>query len=56
MARVFSSANGNLIAITDLDAGGNPVRVTLGVGQGTLTLSTTANLSFTAGDGTGDQR
>ncbi|MBI5760347.1 MAG: tandem-95 repeat protein [Planctomycetales bacterium] len=51
---VFSSLNGNQISVTDPDAGGNPVRVTLSVNNGTLTLSTIAGLTFTNGDGTSD--
>ncbi len=51
---VFSAANGNLIFISDVDAGGDPVQVTLGATDGTLTLSTTSGLSFTVGDGTND--
>jgi len=49
---VFSTANGNAISVADLDAA--TLRVTLGVGHGTLTLSTTAGLSFNSGaNGTG---
>lgn len=51
---VFSSANGNQISISDPDAGANPVQVTLTATNGTLTLSTTAGLTFTVGDGTAD--
>jgi hypothetical protein len=51
---VFSSANGNQISISDPDAGASPVQVTLTVTNGTLTLSTTAGLTFTVGDGTAD--
>ena len=42
------------ISVNDPDAAPNPLRVTLGVGSGQLTLSTTAGLTFTQGDGTGD--
>ncbi len=42
------------ISISDLDAGANPVRVTLTADHGTLTLPGTAGLTFSAGDGTGD--
>jgi hypothetical protein len=52
---VFSAANANLISISDVDAGSDPVQVTLRATDGTLTLSTTTGLSFAAGDGTGDQ-
>ena len=51
---VFNSANGNLISITDADAGSNSLQVTLTVTSGALTLSGITGLTFTAGDGTGD--
>ncbi len=50
----FSSANGNLISIADLDAGSSAVEVTLTATQGTLSLSGTSGLSFSSGDGSGD--
>ena len=50
----FSTANGNLISISDVDAGCDPVQVTLKATDGTLSLSTTSGLSFTVGDGTDD--
>jgi CSLREA domain-containing protein len=50
----FSAANSNLISIVDLDAGANPVQVTLTATNGTITLSSNAGLSFTTGDGTAD--
>ncbi|QAY77378.1 tandem-95 repeat protein [Sphingosinicella sp. BN140058] len=49
---VFSAANANAITVSDAEA--STLRVTLSVGQGLLTLSGTAGLSFTVGDGTGD--
>jgi len=54
-ARVFSSANNNRISISDSDAGGNPVAVTLAATNGTLTLSGTTGLSFSTGNGTGNR-
>ena len=51
--KVFSSANGNQISITDVDAGGNN-EITLSVTNGTLSLSGTAGLTFIVGDGTAD--
>jgi hypothetical protein len=51
---VFSAANSNLISISDVDAGTDPLQVTLKATDGTLTLSGTSGLSFIAGDGTGD--
>src|SRR5262249_17368827 len=49
---VFSG--GNLISITDVDAGSSPMTVTLQAVNGTLTLSQTSGLVFTTGDGTSD--
>lgn len=49
---VFSGANGNRISISDLDAGGNPVRVTLAATNGTITLNGIGGLTFSLGDGT----
>lgn len=51
---VFSSAVGNAITVSDIDAGSNPVIVTLTTTQGTLTLGGTAGLTFGTGDGTDD--
>jgi len=51
-ALVFSTGNGNAISVSDPDS--NPVKVTLTVTHGTLTLSGTAGLSFITGDGTSD--
>jgi uncharacterized protein (TIGR03118 family) len=52
---VFSAGNGNAISVADIDAPVTPVQVILTAANGTLTLSTTAGLSFIAGDGTADQ-
>ena len=49
---VFSIANGNAIAVADVDAA--TLRVTLAATNGTLTLASLAGLAFTAGDGTAD--
>ena len=51
-ALVFSSANGNAITISDSDSGGNPEQETLSVNNGTLSLSQTTGLTFSAGTGT----
>ncbi len=57
-ALVFSSAAGNAFAVSDVDAdaGGAPgdVQVTLAATNGTLTLASTAGLTFSDGDGAGD--
>lgn len=50
----FSSSQGNQIWVSDPDAGNSPVRVTLRVAYGTLTLASFAGLTFSAGDGTDD--
>jgi hypothetical protein len=50
----FSAAKSNLISISDVDAGAAAVRVSLVATNGTLTLSSTAGLAFTVGDGTAD--
>ncbi|HSE31384.1 MAG TPA: choice-of-anchor Q domain-containing protein, partial [Pyrinomonadaceae bacterium] len=52
--KVFSSGNANQISVADVDAGSNPIKITLTATNGTLTLSTTAGLSFITGDGTAD--
>ncbi|MBA2634146.1 MAG: tandem-95 repeat protein [Chloroflexi bacterium] len=54
VAEVFSSANSNLISISDADAGTNPVQVTLSGVNGTVTLNGTTGLVFSVGDGTND--
>jgi large repetitive protein len=45
----FSSGNSNAISIADAAAGTNADSLTLSVSQGTLTLASTAGLSFTSG-------
>jgi CSLREA domain-containing protein len=51
---VFSAANSNAISVSDIDAGTDPLRVTLTATSGTLTLGRTTGLTFTAGDGADD--
>ena len=46
---VFSGATGNALSIGDVDAGSNPVEVTLTATNGALTLGGTAGLTFSAG-------
>ena len=50
----FSAANGNAIAISDIDGGTGQVIVMLSVANGTLSLSTTTGLTFWTGDGSSD--
>jgi CSLREA domain-containing protein len=51
---VFSAAHSNAISVSDVDAGTDPLKVTLTATHGALTLGSTAGLNFTAGTGTGD--
>ena len=51
---VFSAGTGNLIAISDVDAGAGAMQVTLTGTNGTVTLAGTAGLTFTVGTGTAD--
>ncbi len=51
---VFNSGNGNLISISDVDAGGGTVRVTLTATNGLISLGGTSGLVFSVGDGTSD--
>nr|WP_256834456.1 DUF4347 domain-containing protein [Pseudomonas oleovorans] len=51
---VFSSGNGNLISISDVDAGAGILRVTLSASNGLLSLAGTSGLSFSTGDGSND--
>ncbi len=51
---IFSSGNSNLISISDVDAGGGAVRVTLTGSNGLITLSGTTGLSFIVGSGAND--
>jgi hypothetical protein len=53
-ARVFSTANGNLISISDPDAGTSPMQVQLIGTKGLVTLSQTTGLTFTVGTGIAD--
>ena len=46
---VFSSGNGNLISIGDLDSASSAVQVQLSVGDGVLTLSGVSGLTFVSG-------
>jgi CSLREA domain-containing protein len=51
---VFSAASSNAVSVADVDAGTDPLRVTLTATNGRLTLGGTANLAFTTGDGADD--
>jgi serralysin len=54
-SRVFSTANGNALRVSDADAGSaDALSVTISAAHGTLTLSGVAALGFTDGDGAGD--
>ncbi len=51
---IFSAANFNPITVSDVDAGTDPISVSLTATQGTISLGSTAGLAFTAGDGADD--
>src|SRR5690606_30964171 len=51
---VFDSANGNAISISDVDAGGGTVQVTLTATQGLISLRCTSRLNFIVGNGSGE--
>ena len=51
---VFSTATGNRISIGDVDAGSGAMQVSLNAMNGTLTLASTAGLTFVTGTGNGD--
>jgi Domain of unknown function (DUF4347) len=51
---IFSLGTGNQVSISDVDAGGGALQVTLTATNGTVTLSGTTGLAFTSGDGTAD--
>ena len=51
---VFNAGGGNLISISDVDAGGSPVEVTLNGTNGLITLNGTTGLTFSTGDGSDD--
>jgi hypothetical protein len=54
-AVIFDSAHGNLISVSDVDAGTGLVKVTLTATHGTMTLSGVTGLTFDPGqDGTAD--
>ncbi len=50
----LTMAGANAVQISDVDAAGGNVRVTLNASSGMLTLSGTTGLTFTTGDGTND--
>ena len=51
---VFNTAGSNALSISDVDAGGGTVQVTLTATQGSISLSGTAGLAFAVGSGSGD--
>lgn len=51
---VFNTAGGNAISISDVDAGGGTVQVTLTATQGLISLSGTSGLAFIVGNGSDD--
>lgn len=51
---IFSSANFNAISVGDVDAGTDPISVSLTATQGTVSLGSTTGLALMVGDGTDD--
>nr|MBI1229543.1 T9SS type B sorting domain-containing protein [Cytophagales bacterium] len=51
VALVFSSGNGSLISVSDVDAGGETIKLSLSATNGMITLSSTSGLIFTLGSG-----
>ncbi|MFD2641623.1 DUF4347 domain-containing protein [Pseudomonas japonica] len=51
---VFSSTHGNLITISDVDAGGNLMKLSLTAVNGKMTLGSLVGLFFSTGDGIND--
>ncbi len=51
---LFSASTGTAITISDDDAGGAAIEVTLTASNGTVNLASSAGLTFTLGDGTDD--
>jgi VCBS repeat-containing protein len=49
----FSTANGNAIAVADVDAGTNAIKLSLDVAHGTLTFASTSGLTFVDGTSNG---
>lgn len=50
----FSNAIGNAITISDVDAGTQPLELTITASHGTVALGTTAGITLVAGTGAGD--
>ncbi|MEH6305676.1 Ig-like domain-containing protein [Olivibacter sp. CPCC 100613] len=50
----FSTENGNLISVSDVDAGNETIQITLTTTNGLLSLASTTGLNFDVGSGTGD--
>ncbi|MGB5743956.1 MAG: LamG-like jellyroll fold domain-containing protein, partial [Sedimenticolaceae bacterium] len=51
---VFSTANGNLISVSDVDLGSNDIKVRLEATNGTVTLAGITGLTLDIGSGTND--
>ncbi len=52
--KVFSTAGGNAISVSDPDVGSSNLQITLTATNGVLTLAAATGLNFSTGDGTGD--
>ena len=53
---IFSSSNGNAITVSDIDGPGEDFQITFDVDGATVTLGSTAELTFIEGDGNTDSR
>ena len=53
--RLFSPSTSSVISVLDVDAGTDPIRITLTATQGTVTLTSTTGLTFVTGDGADDE-
>ncbi len=52
--RLLAASTSSAISVIDVDAGSDPIRMTLTATHGTLTLQSTTGLTFITGDGTDD--
>ncbi len=50
----YTFTGATALSVADSDAGSSPIRVSLTLAEGTLTLASTTGLTFTSGDGTAD--
>ena len=51
---LFSSGDGNAVTVSDADASGNPIIITIAAANGTVSLGGLTGLTFATGDGLSD--